>query len=205
MEGQGWDLVASVVGPQEPIRRAQSLLKSKRLSITNTTSAAHGGSHECPGRPRRCSVREHVPRAPSLGPPLGWAPLRAQSSPPRLSCSNSLRHAEELVTELRRALVDLHGSKSVLAFARDEFYIGPIYGVTGPKVRPSQRRRHRRCEGAIRRALCGESALPCSRPAEMSYLPFRTQPPLKLAGPARGWSPQCWVSTFVGSSPVVRG
>ena len=132
--------------------------------MTNTTLAAYAGSHECPGRTRRCSVREHVPRAPSLGPPLGWAPLRAQSSPPRLSCSNSLRHAEELVTELRRALVDLHGSKSVLAFARDEFYIGPIYGVTGPKVRPSQRRRHRRCEGAIRRALCGESALPCSRP-----------------------------------------
>ena len=58
-------------------------------------------------------MREHVPRAPSLGPPLGWAPLRAQSSPPRLSCSNSLRHAEELVTELRRALMDLHGTKSL--------------------------------------------------------------------------------------------
>ena len=132
--------------------------------MTGTTSATYGEGHECPGRPRRCSVREHVPRAPSLGPPLGWAPLRAQSSPPRLAGSNDPDSAEELVTELRRALVDLHGSKSVLAFARDEFYIGPIYGVTGPKVRPSQRRRHRRCEGAIRRALCGESALPCSRP-----------------------------------------
>ena len=120
--------------------------------MTSTTSAAYGGGHECPGRTRRCSVREHVPRAPSLGPPLGWAPPRAQSSPPRLAGSTDPVSAEELVTELRRALVDLHGSKSVSTFARDEFYIGPIYGVTGPKVRPSQRRRHRRCEGAIRRA-----------------------------------------------------
>ena len=132
--------------------------------MTNTTSAAHGGSHECPGRPRRCSVREHVPRAPSTGPPLGWAPPRAQSSPPRLSCSNSLRHAEELVTELRRALVDLHGSKSVSTFARDEFYIGPIYGVTGPKGRPWQRRQKGRWRDAIRRAMCGVPALLCSRP-----------------------------------------
>lgn len=140
-------------------------LEAKGLrSTTNTTSAAYGGGHECPGRTRRCSVREHVPIAPSLGPPLGWAPQRAQSSPPRLAGSNDPDSAEEPLTELRRALVDLHGSKSVSTFARDEFYIGPIYGVTGPKVRPSQRRRHRRCEGAIRRAPCLEEALPCSRP-----------------------------------------
>ena len=45
--------------------------------------------------------------------------------------------AEEPVTQLGRALVDLHGSKSLPAFARDEYYIGPIYEVTGPKVRPT--------------------------------------------------------------------
>ena len=50
-----------------------------------------------------------------------------------------MRHAEELVTQLRRALMDLHGSKSLPAFARDEYYIGPIYEVTGPKVRPTWR------------------------------------------------------------------
>ena len=54
-----------------------------------------------------------------------------------LACSNDLRHAEEPVTQVRRALMDLHGSKSLLAFARDEYYIGPIYEVTGPKVRPT--------------------------------------------------------------------
>ncbi len=43
--------------------------------------------------------------------------------------------------ELGRALVDLHDSKDFPTHARDEFYIGPIYEATGPKVRPSWRRR----------------------------------------------------------------
>ena len=82
-------------------------------------------------------MREHVPRAPSQGPPLGWAPLCAQSSPARLAGSNDPVSAEELVTELRRAFMDLHETKSLPAFARDEYYIGPIYEVTGPKDRPT--------------------------------------------------------------------
>jgi hypothetical protein len=50
------------------------------------------------------------------------------------------------VTQLGRALVDLHGSKSLPAFARDVYYIGRNYEVTGPKGRLSwrRRRRHRR-------------------------------------------------------------
>ena len=47
--------------------------------------------------------------------------------------------------DLGRALVDSCESKSVLTFAWDVFYIGHSYGVTGPKGRPSQRRRRRRC------------------------------------------------------------
>ena len=133
--------------------------------MTGTMSAAHGGGHECPGRPRRCSAGEYVPIAPSTSATLAWAPPRAWSSPQRLAGSNDPVSAEEPVTELRRALVDLHGSKSVSAFARDEFYIGPIYGVIGPKVRPSRRRRERRCEGAIRRAPCEKGAFVCSRPS----------------------------------------
>ena len=67
---------------------------------------------------------------------LGRA-ARVELTRPRLACSNDLRHTEELVTQLRRALMDLHGSKSLPAFARDEYYSGPIYEVTGPKVRPT--------------------------------------------------------------------
>ena len=153
------------MGPQEPARRAFSLLRSKRslVSMTGTTSAAYGGGHECPGRPRRCSAGEYVPIAPSTSATLAWAPPRAWSSPQRLAGSNDPVSAEEPVTELRRALVDLHGSKSVSTFARDEFYIGPIYEVTGPKGRPWQRRQKGRWRDAIRRAMCGVSALLCSR------------------------------------------
>ena len=109
-------------------------------------------------------MREHVPRAPSPGPPLGWAPPCAQSSPPRLAGSTDPDSTEELVTELRRALVDLHGSKSIPAFARDDYYNGPIYFVTGPKGRPRRRRRSR-CDGATKmRAKCQLSAFERTRP-----------------------------------------
>ena len=132
--------------------------------MTGTTSAAYGGGHECPGRPRRCSAGEYAPRAPSTSAPLAWAPPRAWSSPQRLADSNDPVSAEEPVTELRRASVDLHGSKSVSAFARDEFYIGPIYGVIGPKVRPSRRRRERRCEKRVPQASCEGETLAWPRP-----------------------------------------
>ena len=48
-----------------------------------------------------------------------------------------MRYAEELVTEVRRAMMDLHGSKSILAFAWDVYYIGRNYETTGPKDRPT--------------------------------------------------------------------
>ena len=70
-----------------------------------------------------------------LGRPRAW------NSQPRLVCSNDLRYAEELVTEVRRAMMDLHGSKSILAFAWDVYYIGRNYETTGPKDRPTWRRR----------------------------------------------------------------
>jgi hypothetical protein len=66
--------------------------------------------------------------------------------------------------KLRRASVDLHESKSVSAFARDDFYIGEVYEVTGPKGRPLERRRQGRCGGAITRAASGEEPYLCSRP-----------------------------------------
>ena len=104
--------------------------------MTGTTSAAYGGSHECPGRPRRCSAGEYVPRAPSTSPPLGWAPPCAWSSPQRLAHSNDPDSAEELVTELRRASVDLIGSKSLSAFAET--------GITTALSTRSQSQRFRR-------------------------------------------------------------
>ena len=54
------------------------------------------------------------------------------------------------MTQLRRASADLHGSKSLPAFARDEYYIGPIYKVTGTKGQPRQQQRAERSEGASR-------------------------------------------------------
>ena len=64
-------------------------------------------------------------------------PARVDLTSTTIMFKPSLRHAEELVTELRRALMDLHGTKSLSAFARDEYYIGPSYEVTGPKDRPT--------------------------------------------------------------------
>ena len=63
------------------------------------------------------------------------------------------------MTQLRRASVDLHRSKSLPALTWDDFYIGALYEATGPMGRSEQRRRGGRCEGATRRAMCGESAL----------------------------------------------
>jgi hypothetical protein len=69
------------------------------------------------------------------------------------------------VTQLRRASADLHESKSVSAFARDDFYIGQVYEVTGPKGRPCWRRGEAPVREAARRAMCGVAALLCSRPS----------------------------------------
>jgi hypothetical protein len=132
--------------------------KDKGLRSTiEETLAAHGGSQEYSGRPRRCSAGKHAPRALSTSPLIGWAPPRARSSPPRPAGSNDLVDAEEPVTQLGRASVDLHGSKSVSAFARDDFYIGQVYEAKGQKVRSRQRRREGRCEGAIQKASCGRT------------------------------------------------
>ena len=68
------------------------------------------------------------------------------------------------MTQLRRASADLHESKSVSAFARDDFYIGQVYEVTGPKGRPNWRRGEAPVREAARRAMCGEAALLCTRP-----------------------------------------
>ena len=67
--------------------------------------------------------------------------------------SNEPVSAEELVTQLGRALVNLHESKGIPAFARDVYYIGPNNEVTGPKGRLSwrRRRRHRR-DGSVQEA-----------------------------------------------------
>ena len=130
--------------------------------------AAHGGTHEYSGRPRRCSAGEHAPRALSTSPPIGWAAPRAWSSPPRPAGSNDLVGAERPVRQLRRAWSDLNGSRSLPAFARDDYYIGAHYEVTGSKGHSPQRRREGRCEGAIAQAMCGESAFTCSRPSARS-------------------------------------
>ena len=58
--------------------------------------------------------------------------------------------------DLGRALVDSCESKSVLTFAWDVFYIGHNYGVTGPKGRPSLRRRRKTVREA---ALCKVAAV----------------------------------------------
>ena len=42
-------------------------------------------------------------------------------------CGTFRRGAHFAVTQLGRALMDLHGSKSLPAFAWDEYYIGPTY------------------------------------------------------------------------------
>ena len=74
------------------------------------------------------------------------------------------------MAELRRASTVLHRSKSISAFARDGYYIGTNYEVTGPKDRPRWRSGEAPVQKAAMKALCGVSALMCSRPSEGTYI-----------------------------------
>ena len=78
--------------------------------------------------------------------------------------SNEPVGAEEPVTQLGRALVDLHGSKSLPAFARDVYYIGRNYEVTGPKGRLSWRRRRRHRRRRIVQVVAGKVPSPAHWP-----------------------------------------
>ena len=63
------------------------------------------------------------------------------------------------MAELRRASTVLLRSKSISAFARDGYYIGTNYEVTGPKHRPRWRSGEAPVQKAAMKALCGASAL----------------------------------------------
>ena len=75
------------------------------------------------------------------------------------------------MTQLGRALVDLHGSKSLPAFARDVYYIGRNYEVTGPKGRLSWRRRRRHRRRRIVQVVAGKVPSPAHWPhAYVAYI-----------------------------------
>ena len=61
------------------------------------------------------------------------------------------------MAELRRASTVLHRSKSISAFARDGYYIGTNYEVTGPKDREVAQRRGAGAKGGDESAVWGVS------------------------------------------------